>query len=180
MATCDLAVATDDARFGTSGVRTGLFCTTPGVAVARTVGRKHALELLLTGELVDARTALAWGLVNRVVPVAELDAAVQTFVDTIASLSPVAIARGKAAFYAQVEVDEGRAYELAKAVMAENALDADAQEGMSAFVEKADPRAGGLAFARPLTRRRGHGRPAGPNAHVRMTQGSGAPAPAAR
>ena len=136
VATCDLAVATDDARFGTSGVRTGLFCTTPGVAVARTVGRKHALELLLTGELVDARTALAWGLVNRVVPMAELDAAVQAFVDRIASLSPVAIARGKAAFYAQVEVDEGRAYELAKAVMAENALDADAQEGMSAFVEK--------------------------------------------
>ncbi len=136
VATCDLAVAAEDARFGTSGVKTGLFCTTPGVAVARTVSRKHALELLLTGDLIDARTALDWGLVNRVVPVAELDAAVDDFVEKIARLSPVAIAMGKAAFYAQTELDERRAYDLAKGVMVENALDADAQEGMSAFLEK--------------------------------------------
>ena len=88
VSTCDLAVATEDARFGTSGVKTGLFCTTPGVAVARTIGRKHALEMLLTGDLVDAQTALDWGLVNRVVPVAELDAAVGEFVEKIALLSP--------------------------------------------------------------------------------------------
>jgi enoyl-CoA hydratase/carnithine racemase len=136
VATCDLAIASDDARFGTSGVRTGLFCTTPGVAVARAIGRKQALELLLTGELVDARTALDWGLVNRVVPRAELDAEVHAFVERIAALSPVAIAMGKAAFYAQTELDEQDAYGLAKGVMAANALEPDAQEGMSAFLGK--------------------------------------------
>jgi len=136
VATCDLAIASDAARFGTSGVRTGLFCTTPGVAVARTVSRKHALELLLTGELIDARTALAWGLVNRVVPEGELDDAVTVFVEQIARLSPVAIALGKAAFYAQIPLGERDAYDVAEGVMIENALDADAQEGMCAFVEK--------------------------------------------
>lgn len=136
VSTCDLAVASEDARFGTSGVRTGLFCTTPGVAVSRTIGRKQALELLLTGELVDAQTALGWGLVNRVVPAEALDDSVQELVDSIARLSPFALAVGKEAFYGQIELDERRAYELAKAVMAMNALADDAQEGMCAFVEK--------------------------------------------
>ena len=136
VATCDLAVAAEDARFGTSGVKTGLFCTTPGVAVARTIGRKHALELLLTGELIDARTALDWGLVNRVVPAERLDDSVAEFVDAIARLSPLAIAVGKQAFYGQIELDERRAYDLAQTVMTVNALAEDAQEGMCAFLEK--------------------------------------------
>jgi enoyl-CoA hydratase/carnithine racemase len=136
VATCDLAVASEEARFGTSGVKTGLFCSTPGVAVARSVGRKQALEMLLTGELVDAQTALRWGLVNRVVPAGELDAAVAEFVDAVARLSPLAIALGKRAFYGQVELDEHGAYDLTKEVMATNALAEDAQEGMCAFLEK--------------------------------------------
>jgi enoyl-CoA hydratase/carnithine racemase len=136
VATCDLAVATEDARFGTSGVRTGLFCTTPGVAVSRSIGRKQALEMLLTGELVDAQTALRWGLVNRVVPAEELDEAVQEFVDSIARLSPYALAVGKEAFYRHIDLDEQHAYELAKSVMSTNACAADAQEGISAFLEK--------------------------------------------
>jgi enoyl-CoA hydratase/carnithine racemase len=140
VATCDLAVASEDARFGTSGVKTGLFCSTPGVAVARSVGRKQALELLLTGELIDARTALEWGLVNRVVPESALDATVSEFVDSIARLSPVAIAMGKKAFYEQVEVPEREAYNLTRAVMAANAETEDAQEGMLAFVEKRSAR----------------------------------------
>jgi enoyl-CoA hydratase/carnithine racemase len=136
VATCDLAVATEDARFGTSGVRTGLFCTTPGVAVSRSIGRKQALELLLTGELVDAETALRWGLVNRVVPAGELDDTVQELVDAIARLSPYALAVGKEAFYRHIDLDEQHAYELAKAVMSTNACAVDAQEGISAFLEK--------------------------------------------
>jgi enoyl-CoA hydratase/carnithine racemase len=140
VATCDLAVASEDARFGTTGVKTGLFCSTPGVAVARSVGRKQALELLLTGELIDARTALDWGLVNRVVPEAALDATVSEFVELIARLSPVAIAMGKKAFYEQVEVPEREAYNLTREVMAANAETEDAQEGMLAFVEKRSAR----------------------------------------
>ena len=136
VATCDLAVASEDARFGTSGVKTGLFCTTPGVAVARTVGRKQALEMLLTGELIDAKTALSWGLVNRVVPADRLDDAVNEFVEAIAHLSPLAIAVGKEAFYGQIELDEHRAYDLAKTVMTMNSLAEDAQEGFCAFLEK--------------------------------------------
>jgi enoyl-CoA hydratase/carnithine racemase len=136
VATCDLAVASDDARFGTSGVRTGLFCTTPGVAVSRTIGRKQALEMLLTGELVDAQTALRFGLVNRVVPADLVDETVQEFVDAIARLSPYALAVGKEAFYRHIDMDEEHAYELAKAVMSTNACAPDAQEGISAFLEK--------------------------------------------
>jgi enoyl-CoA hydratase/carnithine racemase len=136
VAACDLAVASEDARFGTSGVRTGLFCTTPGVPVVRAVGRKRALELLLTGELIDARTAADWGLVNRVVPEAELEDAVGELVAAIASLSPVAISLGKEAFYAQVDLDERGAYDVAKRAMALNALAPDAQEGFAAFLEK--------------------------------------------
>jgi enoyl-CoA hydratase/carnithine racemase len=136
VSTCDLAVASDDARFGTSGVKTGLFCTTPGVAVSRTIGRKQALEMLLTGELIDAETALRWGLVNRVVPADALDDAVSEFVGAIARLSPLALAVGKEAFYGQIELDEHRAYDLAKTVMTMNSLAGDAQEGFCAFLEK--------------------------------------------
>jgi enoyl-CoA hydratase/carnithine racemase len=143
VAACDLAVASEGARFGTSGVKTGLFCTTPGVPVVRAVGRKRALELLLTGELIDARTAADWGLVNRVVPEPELDRAVAELVGAIARLSPVAIAMGKEAFYAQVDLDERGAYDVAKRSIALNALADDAQEGIAAFLEKRPPRWGG-------------------------------------
>ena len=139
VAACDLAIAADDARFGTSGVKTGLFCSTPAVPVVRAIGRKRALELLLTGKLVDAPTALEWGLVNRVVPAEQLDDAVAELVEEIAALSPLAIAVGKEGFYAQVDLAEHEAYEVAAATMAANALADDAQEGMCAFVEKRRP-----------------------------------------
>jgi enoyl-CoA hydratase/carnithine racemase len=139
VAACDLAVASEEARFATPGVKIGLFCSTPIVPVSRAVGRKRALELLLTGEPIDARTALEWGLVNRVVPVTELDAAVAELVERVAASSPFVVALGKEAFYAQVELDEPRAYELTKNVMATNASAADAQEGFCAFLEKRSP-----------------------------------------
>jgi enoyl-CoA hydratase/carnithine racemase len=139
VAACDLAVASEEARFATPGVKIGLFCSTPMVPVSRAVGRKRALELLLTGEPIDARTALEWGLVNRVVPVTELDAAVAELVERVAASSPFVVALGKEAFYAQVELDEPRAYELTKNVMATNASAADAQEGFCAFLEKRPP-----------------------------------------
>lgn len=139
VAACDLAVASEEARFATPGVKIGLFCSTPMVPVSRAVGRKRALELLLTGEPIDARTALEWGLVNRVVPAPELDAVVAELVERIAGSSPLVVALGKEAFYAQVELDEHRAYELTKAVMAMNATAADAQEGFCAFLDKRAP-----------------------------------------
>jgi enoyl-CoA hydratase/carnithine racemase len=139
VAACDLAVASEEARFATPGVKIGLFCSTPMVPVSRAVGRKRALELLLTGEPIDARTALEWGLVNRVVPAADLDAAVAELVDRVAASSPFVVALGKEAFYAQVDLDEHRAYDLTKAVMAMNATAADAQEGFCAFLEKRPP-----------------------------------------
>lgn len=139
VAACDLAVAAEEARFGTPGVKIGLFCSTPMVPLSRAIGRKRALELLLTGELVDARTACDWGLVNRVVPAAELDAEVDALAARIASASPLTVGIGKEAFYAQVELDEHRAYDLTRSVMVLNALAGDAQEGMCAFLEKRAP-----------------------------------------
>jgi enoyl-CoA hydratase/carnithine racemase len=139
VAACDLAVAADGARFATPGVKIGLFCSTPMVPVSRAVGRKRALELLLTGEPIDARTALDWGLVNRVVPAEELEAAVAELVEKIVRSSPLTVGIGKEAFYAQIELDEHRAYDLTKAVMAMNSLAGDAQEGMCAFLEKRPP-----------------------------------------
>jgi enoyl-CoA hydratase/carnithine racemase len=139
VAACDLAVAADDARFATPGVKIGLFCSTPMVPLSRAIGRKRALEMLLTGELVDASTALEWGLVNRVVPTEQLDDAVAELVDAIARSSPLTVGIGKEAFYAQVELDEHRAYDLTKAVMSMNSMAADAQEGICAFLEKRDP-----------------------------------------
>jgi enoyl-CoA hydratase/carnithine racemase len=139
VAACDLAVAADDARFATPGVKIGLFCSTPMVPLSRAIGRKRALEMLLTGELVDASTALEWGLVNRVVPSEQLDDAVAELVDGIARSSPLTVGIGKEAFYAQVELDEHRAYDLTKAVMSMNSMAADAQEGICAFLEKREP-----------------------------------------
>jgi enoyl-CoA hydratase/carnithine racemase len=139
VAACDLAVATEDARFATPGVKIGLFCSTPMVPLSRAIGRKRALEMLLTGELVDAATALEWGLVNRVVPSEQLDDAVAELVEAIARSSPLIIGIGKEAFYEQVELDEHRAYDLTKSVMAMNSMAGDAQEGMGAFLEKRRP-----------------------------------------
>ena len=140
VAACDLAVAADDARFATPGVNIGLFCSTPMVPVARSVGRKRALEMLLTGEMIDAPTALDWGLVNRVVPAARLEAEVTALAQRIATASPYVLALGKRAFYAQDQLPERAAYDIAGPVMVDNAQAADAQEGMRAFLEKRAPR----------------------------------------
>ena len=139
VAACDLAVAAEEARFGTPGVKIGLFCSTPMVPLSRAIGRKRALEMLLTGELIGAATALEWGLVNRVVPAEALEEAVAELVERIARSSPLTVAIGKEAFYAQLELDEHRAYDLTKSVMAMNSLAGDAQEGMCAFLEKREP-----------------------------------------
>lgn len=139
VAACDLAIASVDARFATPGVKIGLFCSTPMVPISRAVGRKRALQMLLTGDFVDAPTAAAWGLINDVVPAAELDDAVAALVARIAVSSPLTVAIGKDAFWAQIELDEHRAYDIGRSVMVKNALTADAQEGMTAFVEKRAP-----------------------------------------
>lgn len=139
VAACDLAVAADDARFATPGVKIGLFCSTPMVPISRAVGRKRALQMLLTGEPIDASTAADWGLVNRVVPADKLEDAVEALVTAIARSSPLTVGIGKEAFYAQIDLDEGGAYEHTKGVMAANARAGDAQEGMGAFLEKRPP-----------------------------------------
>jgi enoyl-CoA hydratase/carnithine racemase len=139
VAACDLAVAAEDARFATPGVKIGLFCSTPMVPLSRAVGRKRALEMLLTGDFVDAATARHWGLVNQVVPAEELEEAVAELVAKIARSSPLTVAIGKETFYSQIELDEHRAYDLTKSVMAMNSMAGDAQEGMCAFLEKREP-----------------------------------------
>jgi enoyl-CoA hydratase/carnithine racemase len=139
VAACDLAVAADSARFATPGVKIGLFCSTPMVPLSRAIGRKRALDMLLTGRPIDAATALDWGLINRVVPEDELDAEIDALVDAIARSSPLTVGIGKEAFYSQIELDEHRAYDLTKAIMAMNAHADDAQEGMCAFLEKRAP-----------------------------------------
>jgi enoyl-CoA hydratase/carnithine racemase len=139
VASCDLAVAEEGARFGTPGVKIGLFCSTPMVPVSRSVGRKRAMEMLLTGELVDSRTAAEWGLVNRVVPADQLDCAVSELAARIAGASPLTVQIGKETFYRQVDLDQRQAYDLAKSAMSLNAMAADAQEGMSAFLDKRSP-----------------------------------------
>jgi enoyl-CoA hydratase/carnithine racemase len=140
VAACDLAVASADAWFATPGVKIGLFCSTPMVPLTRVIGRRRALKMLLTGEPIDASTALDWGLVNDVVPPSELDTAVDALVAQILRFSPRVIGLGKHTFYEQVDVDEGAAYALARVTMAANARDDDAQEGISAFLDKRDPR----------------------------------------
>jgi len=139
VAACDLAVASDEARFATPGVKIGLFCTTPMVAVSRVVGRKRALEMLLTGEMVDAKTAAEWGLVNRVVPAAALANEARKLAERIAEASLLVVAIGKQAYYTQIDLDQPKAYAYAKEVMTMNSLAADAQEGISAFLEKRPP-----------------------------------------
>lgn len=139
VATCDLALAGEAATFATPGVNIGLFCTTPMVAVTRAVGRKRAMELLLTGTAIDAHTAAEWGLVNRVVADDRLGAETRALADRIAAASRVTVGIGKQAFYAQIDLDQPKAYAYAKEVMSLNALAADAQEGMCAFVEKRKP-----------------------------------------
>jgi enoyl-CoA hydratase/carnithine racemase len=120
-------------------VKIGLFCSTPMVPVSRAVGRKRALELLLTGEPIDAETACEWGLINRVVPADELEAAVSALVEKVAGSSPLTVRIGKEAFYEQIELDEPGAYALTRGVMVANAQAGDAQEGMGAFLEKRPP-----------------------------------------
>jgi enoyl-CoA hydratase/carnithine racemase len=139
VAACDLAVAAEGTRFGTPGVKIGLFCSTPMVPVSRAVGRKRAMQMLLTGEPIDAATALDWGLVNRVVPIDELEAAVHRLTAAIARSSAYTVATGKRAFYDQIDRAEPDAYEHTRSVMTENALAADAQEGMTAFLQKRAP-----------------------------------------
>jgi enoyl-CoA hydratase/carnithine racemase len=143
VAACDLAVAASDARFGTPGVKIGLFCSTPMVPLSRAIGRKRALEMLLMGELIDAPAALDWGLVNRVVPAERLEETVGELVEKISRSSPLIVGIGKEAFYEQIELDEQRAYDLTKSVMAMNSLAGDAQEGICAFLEKREPNWGG-------------------------------------
>jgi enoyl-CoA hydratase/carnithine racemase len=133
---CDLAVAADTATFAMPGINIGVFCSTPAVGVARNVGRKRAMEMLLTGEPIDAQTALAWGLVNRVVPAAELDAAVWKLIDMIVSRSSAVIRLGKEAFYHQIERTLESAYDVASETMASTLLLEDAAEGMEAFLQK--------------------------------------------
>lgn len=137
---CDLAVAADSAKFALSGVNAGIFCSTPAVGVARNVSRKRAMELLLTGELIDATTALDWGLVNRVVPAAELDAAVGRLATLVAAKSAASVAMGKRAFYEQIELGLTGAYAVAGETMVCNMLDPDATEGVDAFLAKRPPR----------------------------------------
>ncbi len=139
VAACDLAVASEDARFATPGVNIGLFCTTPGVAVSRAIPRKKAMEMLLTGEPIDAEAAERAGLVNQVVPAEQLESATYALAKQIASASGSTIKLGKAAFYRQVEMDTDEAYRFGQTKMVENLAHDDAKEGIQAFLEKRHP-----------------------------------------
>jgi enoyl-CoA hydratase/carnithine racemase len=139
VASCDLAVAADTARFATPGVNIGLFCSTPMVALSRAVGRKAAMEMLLTGDPIDAARAREIGLVNRVVPEAALDHAVADLASQIAAKSPLTLAIGKEAFYHQAELGLDEAYRYAAEVMTRNMLARDATEGIDAFLDKRPP-----------------------------------------
>ncbi|HUA54625.1 MAG TPA: enoyl-CoA hydratase [Candidatus Sulfotelmatobacter sp.] len=139
VASCDLAIAADGARFATPGVNIGLFCSTPMVAVSRNLPRKHVMEMLLTGEMIDAETAARLGLINRAVPAETLDAEVARVAGLIAAKSPVTLAIGKEAFYRQLEMGQADAYAYASAVMARNMATRDAAEGIDAFLAKRQP-----------------------------------------
>lgn len=139
VATCDLVVATEQARFATPGVKIGLFCSTPMVALSRAVGQKKAMEMLLTGEPISAEAAREAGLVNQVVPAEELDAATRALAGKIAISSSFVIGIGKQVFYRQIEMPQPQAYAYTKEVMSLNAMAADAQEGICAFLEKRSP-----------------------------------------
>jgi enoyl-CoA hydratase/carnithine racemase len=136
---CDLAVASETASFALPGNNIGVFCSTPAVGVGRNVGRKRSMELLLTGQPIDARTALQWGLVNRVVPADQLDAEIRKFTDIILARSAATIRMGKETFYRQIEQPLAGAYDLAVSVMVENMMARDAEEGIAAFLEKRPP-----------------------------------------
>ena len=137
---CDLAVAADDARFAVSGINVGLFCATPSVALSRNVGRKAAFEMLVTGELIDAPSAMQRGLINRCVPAADLDQEISRLAAAIVAKPPSVIAAGKTLFYRQLELGVKAAYELAGEAMACNMIDGTAQEGVAAFIDKRPPR----------------------------------------
>ena len=139
VAQCDLAVAVESAKFVTSGVSWGFFCSTPGVAIGRNLQRKHAMEMLLTGEPISAARALEWGLVNRVVAADQLDSQVMQLATTIAAKPPSTVAAGKRAFYQQMEMGIAKAYELAGQVISTDFAHPEGREGMNAFIEKRDP-----------------------------------------
>lgn len=140
VATCDLAIASEDAHFATPGVNIGLFCSTPMVALSRAVPRKTAMEMLLTGEGIDAATAERMGLINRAVPAGDLDRITLNYAQKIAGKSPLTLKIGKEAFYRQIEMDLEQAYSYASEVMTTNMLAKDAEEGIDAFIEKRDPK----------------------------------------
>jgi enoyl-CoA hydratase/carnithine racemase len=139
VAQCDLAIASDAAKFTTPGVTWGFFCSTPGVAVGRNISRKRAMEMLLTGDLVDAQKAAEWGLVNRVVPAAELEAATIELATRIAEKPPVTVATGKRAFYEQMELGAAKAYEAASCAISASFAHDEGRQGMDAFLEKRKP-----------------------------------------
>ncbi|MDE4453672.1 enoyl-CoA hydratase [Psychrobacter sp. DAB_AL62B] len=136
VAACDLAVASDNAKFATSGINVGLFCSTPAVAVSRNLPRKQAFEMLITGEFIDAYTALQQGLINRVAPAEQLDATLQSLIDAITAKSSVAVRTGKNMFYKQLDMELADAYEYASEVMTCNMMADDVSEGIDAFIEK--------------------------------------------
>jgi enoyl-CoA hydratase/carnithine racemase len=139
VAACDLAVAADGTLFGTPGVKIGLFCTTPGVPLVRAIGRKKALEMLLTGRMITAQTAERYGLINEVVPADELAAETRALAEKIAKASPVTLSVGKRAFYTQINLADSAAYDYAMEAIVTNLFAEDAQEGLSAFLEKRKP-----------------------------------------
>lgn len=139
VAQCDLAVTVDTAKFVTSGVSWGFFCSTPGVAIGRNLQRKHAMEMLLTGDAINAQRAMEWGLVNRVVPAAELDAAVDELAAKLVAKPPATVAAGKRGFYQQMDMNLEQAYALAGKVISSDFAHPEGKEGMNAFIEKRDP-----------------------------------------
>ena len=139
VATCDLVVAAEEATFATPGVRIGLFCSTPMVALTRAIGRKRAMEMLLTGKAIDAKTAADWGLVNHVVPAANLRTETFQLAKQITEASSMTVGIGKQAFYAQIDLDQVKAYAYTKEIMSMNAMAEDAREGIGAFLEKREP-----------------------------------------
>ena len=140
VAQCDLAVAAETAKFTTPGVTWGFFCSTPGVAVGRNIHRKHAMEMLLTGDLIDAKRAMEWGLVNRVVPAEALDAAAAELARKLAGKPSATLSEGKRAFYEQMDLSIERAYEMASRVITASFVHEEGREGMDAFIEKRDPK----------------------------------------
>ena len=136
VAACDLAVASDNAKFATSGISVGLFCSTPAVAVSRNLSRKQAFEMLITGEFIDAHTALHQGLINRVASAEQLDTTLQSLIDSIIAKSSVALSTGKTMFYNQLDMALAEAYEYASEVMSCNMMADDVSEGIDAFIDK--------------------------------------------